>query len=113
MRRATTGFLATDTTTASSRGSYAGLPISTFSIPTPSTPHSILSPGDSAAHIIGDPGYSPAYHPFGNGSATQINVTNAISVQGGSNSPADLRRTAEQLAQFTTGEVRKQMARSS
>jgi hypothetical protein len=26
-------------------GFYSGLPIATFSVPTPSTPHSILSPG--------------------------------------------------------------------
>jgi hypothetical protein len=28
-----------------SRTVYSGLPMSTFSVPTPSTPHSILSPG--------------------------------------------------------------------
>ena len=33
----------------------AGLPIVTFSVPTPSTPHSILSPGESAATPAGVP----------------------------------------------------------
>src|SRR5207253_2828761 len=34
---------------------YPALPIDTFSVPTPSTPHSILSPGDSAATPAGVP----------------------------------------------------------
>ncbi len=37
------------------RPGYSGLPIATFSVPTPSTPHSILSPGLSAETPAGVP----------------------------------------------------------
>ena len=63
--------------------------------------------------FIGDPGYSPAYSSMAGGGMAQINVSNSIAVNASGTSPASLRSTAEQLAQFTTDSIRKQMSRST
>jgi hypothetical protein len=63
--------------------------------------------------MIGDPEFGGSYQPMP-ASGAHINIQNSISVTAGSNStPASLRRTAEQLASFTTDEIYKQMARTT
>ena len=65
--------------------------------------------------FIGDPEYAPAYQAMAGPSAPPINISNMISISGGggNSNPVSLRRTAEQLAAFTSDEIRKQMARST
>ncbi len=56
---------------------YSGLPIVTFRVPTPSTPHSILSPGESADTPAGVPVMmmSPAASPTCSDSFSMISGT--------------------------------------